>query len=136
MNDQPAQSQTCVACAELETRVAVLETAMLGRRQDDYDRLAFAHSKIIADCAFKFDVTVDEIMGPRRVVHIFVARAAAYFVLHTVLQWSTLRIARVLKRRCHSTVVSGLKRADELRRTKPAFRRDTDDLLKLAAARS
>jgi chromosomal replication initiation ATPase DnaA len=136
VNDQPAPSPACLACAALETRVANIEAAMLGLRQAGYDPMGLEHNKIIADCTLAFDVSVDEITGPSRNAQVFHARAAAYWVLRTVLRWSTPRIARRLKRRCHSAVVSGLKRANELRLADPEFRRVTNDLVELAAARS
>lgn len=81
---------------------------------------------VVAWVALQTGISVNEITGQRRLFAVARARFAVYWLSVHALQLSLPQIGRRLSNRDHTTVLSGCRRAAELRETDPAFRMMTD----------
>lgn len=73
--------------------------------------------------------SVTELRADRRSRSVAYPRFAAMWAARELTEYSLPQIGRALGGRDHTTIIHGLRRADELRRTDPAFRRLTDALV-------
>ena len=121
--------ELCLSCAALETRVAMLETAILGHPMTDWGIPSNDSKEIIADTCVLFGVSIDELMSDRRTTRISQARFAASWALRRALGWSMTRIARALGKKDHSSVFHALGRAIELRTLNTKYANMTDQLI-------
>jgi chromosomal replication initiator protein len=78
-------------------------------------------STIISDTAQAFNVPLDRMLSASAVVPLAYARFAAMKIIREQRHLSIQTIARLLKRKDHTTVLNGLRRADELIANDPGF---------------
>ncbi|MBO9580317.1 MAG: hypothetical protein J7498_05450 [Sphingobium sp.] len=79
-------------------------------------------SSIISDTAKAFNVPMDRMLSESRVRPLACARFAAMKIIREERYLSAQTIARLLKRKDHTTVLNGIRQADKLLATDPAFR--------------
>ena len=80
-------------------------------------------ASIIAACCDQFCVTEAEIFGRWRPIRIGRGRAAVYLMMRELLPLSYPKIAVLMKRKDHTTCISGAKRAQYLIARDPDFSR-------------
>lgn len=68
-----------------------------------------------------FGISIHEIVSPRKPTPTVRARFAVYRLLKERLAYGSVRIAKATRRKDHTTVLHGLKRAKELLATDPAW---------------
>jgi chromosomal replication initiation ATPase DnaA len=78
-------------------------------------------SAVIEKTAVAFGVTVSSLLSPRRTLELSQARFAAMLVLRRS-GFSYPAIARLTKRKDHTTVMHGVKCAAELEKSDPGYR--------------
>lgn len=81
-----------------------------------------------------FDVPRAEIAGRSRERHVAQARHAVVWTLRQATPWSLQTIGRRLGRRDHTTILSSLRRADQLRAQDRAYRLLTDAMVETVRA--
>ena len=122
-------TEPCLACANLQTRVEMLEVAILGRVTADWGITGAESGEILADACLNFDVTLDELVNGGKDHLTAQARFAVFWTVKKALGWSLPRIAKLTGRKDHSTVHHGLSRAIALRAADPLFKSATDQML-------
>lgn len=112
--------------ARLEQRMQRLEDVLLSLGVPASTRSAVTVGDVVAWIALQTGCSVSEITGQRRQFAIARARFAVYWLGIHALQLSLPAIGSKLSKRDHTTVLHGVRRADELRLSDPAFRMMTD----------
>lgn len=84
----------------------------------DIKATIYLTSEILAACAQAGNVTVDEIKSARRVKNVMAARLAYYYIARNNTKASFPTIGRLVGGRDHSTVLSGVNRAERAIREK------------------
>lgn len=77
--------------------------------------------ELIEAVAAAFNIDMWEILSRRKPTPTVRARFAAYLLLRERLAYGSIRIAKATRRKDHTTVLHGLKRAKELLATDPAW---------------
>ncbi len=138
------------AVETLEQRVAELERIILAMPgvarvlarevKGDGSSLADRHMRsvdaIVADAAELFRITRTDILGLDRRHSVARARAAICWVARQTTTLSLATIAERLGGMHHTSVMSAVERAEELRSSEQPFLRVTNDMWQRATARS
>ena len=113
--------------ARLEKRIEQLEdTLLLNLGVTPSARFQVTVADVVTWVSFQTGVSVNEIMGPRRLFATVRARFAVYWISVYGLQRSLPEIGQKLSNRDHTTVLHGHRRAEEMREIDPAFKMMTD----------
>jgi chromosomal replication initiation ATPase DnaA len=131
-----AHPDVCPDCAALEVRLAMLETAFLSQQNTIPVQIGQQRDDIIADICMVFNVTSEGLFNQERTAHLVEARFAAYWMLRRTFKWSLPHIAKIMRRKDHTTVMHGINRAIELRNTNHAYHDKTEQLVELQQQRS
>lgn len=67
---------------------------------------------LVGEAARLFDVTPDDIIGPRRFVELFNPRMAVAYVANRVAGWGKCHIGRMIGGRDQKTIANAVKRAE------------------------
>lgn len=89
------------------------------------------HGKVRAavdQAAYAFGVSPSSVLGQRRDGEVMRARQAAYWLAREAFGLSLTHIGRDIGARDHTTILNGVRRAEQLRATDPVFRLVTDRL--------
>lgn len=86
-------------------------------------------ASIVAAAAARFQMPRRVILGADRSRPAARARYAVFYVARTGLGKSSTEIGRAVGGRDHTTVLHGLKRAEQMRASDAEFRAATDELL-------
>lgn len=78
-------------------------------------------SQIIDDVARAFDVSRDDMISDWRSPVVAIPRFAAMHMLRNERELTYPVIARMMARKDHTTVISGVRRAEKLLATDPSF---------------
>jgi chromosomal replication initiation ATPase DnaA len=114
-------------------RIGMIESELGRLRVDAYIRAGIPlpgqssrMARLIETAATTFNISVGSLTGAIRSGPMVRARFAVMWVARELFGFSTPVIGRALGNRDHSTVLAGLKRAEELRREDDDFRAITD----------
>lgn len=130
---QAAESETI---SLLRRRIVELEERLGFSKYDPRPvTILRAITPIIADAAVATWNTVHDLVGPSRLAPIARVRFAIYWAARSASGQSLSQIGRAVGMRDHTTVIGGLRRAEQLRREDPAFKTLTDMLVAKALAR-
>jgi chromosomal replication initiation ATPase DnaA len=117
-------------------RIAMVEAELARLRVDAYMRAGIPlpgqsqrMGRMIEVAAITFNVSVGAMTGAIRSGPMVRARFAVMWAARQLYGYSTPVIGRALGNRDHSTVISGIKRAEELREKDQDFREITDGLI-------
>ena len=78
-------------------------------------------SNVIEAVSTAFSIPMLAILGERKFAPMCRARFAVYHLLSKRLGYSTQKIANATRRKCHTTTMEGLRRAEQLMATDPAW---------------
>lgn len=121
---------------ELERRLALVERQLAGLSLSERTMLRDQPlAQLIADAAYETGISAAKLVGDDRTAGTSRIRIAIYWVAREGLGYAYNRIGSRIGDRDHTTVISGCRRAEEMRRCDPAFRMLTDRLLKAAQER-
>jgi chromosomal replication initiation ATPase DnaA len=117
-------------------RIQMIEAELAQIRVDAYIRAGIPlpsqstrMARLIETASITFNVSVGAMTGAIRSGPMVRARFAVMWVARELFGFSTPVIGRALGNRDHSTVLNGLKRAEELRIEDSDFREITDGLV-------
>lgn len=104
---------------------------VIGKARDvGPDVITFDPEAVIAAIGAAFNLTVEEVVSGDRFHHVVEARAAVYWLLLKHTRMSAVRIARLLRKRDHTTVLHGFKRCEQRRAEDSWYRRRVDEVEK------
>ncbi|MBN1331936.1 chromosomal replication initiator protein DnaA [Candidatus Dojkabacteria bacterium] len=109
--------------------LTVEEAAKIIGRDAKSKREKIKPNSILKSVAKEFEVTIKDIKGPRRTADVALARQICMYILRTELDYKLEKIAYLLNRKDHTTVIHGLDKIDSQRRVDESFREQLDGIL-------
>ncbi|MBD3279911.1 chromosomal replication initiator protein DnaA [Candidatus Dojkabacteria bacterium] len=112
-----------------DDNLTIDEAAKIIGRDAKSKREKIKPNSIFKSVAKEFDVTIKDIKGPRRTADIAFSRQICMYILRTELSYKLEKIAEILNRKDHTTVIHAIDKIDSQRRVDESFREQLDGIL-------
>lgn len=113
-----------------EENLTVDETAKIIGRDPKSKRDKIKPQSVFKAVAREFDVTIKDIKGPRRTADVAFARQICMYILRNELDYKLERIAELLNRKDHTTVIHAIDKIDSKKRVDEAFREQIENIIR------
>jgi chromosomal replication initiator protein len=97
-------------------------------KQKETVRRVFSTDVIRAVCTY-YNIKQSHLKGPQRTESLALARQLAMYILRTKLNLKQEEVARMLKRKDHTTVIHAVEKISRLLTKDPVFKQDSDNII-------
>jgi len=105
------------------------EVARIIGRDHKSKREKIKPSSILKAISREFEVTVKDIKGPRRTADVALARQLSMYILRLELGYKLEKIADLLNRKDHTTVIHAIDRIESKTKVEEGFRDQVDNII-------
>ncbi len=111
-----------------EHDLTIEEVARIIGKDQKSKREKIKPNKILKVVAKEFDVKISDIKGPRRKADIAMARQICMYIMRTELGYKLEKIARVLNRKDHTTVIHAIDKIESKLKLNDTFKKQLDNI--------